>query len=138
MIDRVVTTRADHVLAQSDDRNQILEGICRPNSVEEVIRLLESGDIPPPPESVRERLQEQVGAEIASKSIENILDAIAEFTVGNPPVRRKTGALICWQLAVTILSELKDFKARVQRRTEQGASFNLTLKRSAWIDRLSV
>ena len=136
VIDRVVATRADHILAQSDDRNQILEGICRPNSIEEVIRLLESGDIPPPPESVNLRLQEQVGANIANRSTSNILDAIVEFTAGSPPVRRKVGALAVWHLSVTLLSELKEFKARLQRRVEQGASFNLTLRRSAWIDRL--
>lgn len=138
VIDRVVATRADHILAQSDDRNQILEGICRPGSVEEVIRLLESGDIPPPPESVHLRLQEQVGSDIASRSTANILDAIAEFTAGSPPVRRKVGALAAWHLAVTFLSELREFKARVQRRVEQGASFNLTLRRSTWIDQLSL
>jgi hypothetical protein len=138
VIDRVLVTRADHILAQSDDRNQILEGICRPNSVEEVIRLLETGNIPLPPESVHMRLQEQVGADIASRSTANILDAIAEFTAGSPPVRRKVGALAVWHLSVTLLSELKEFKARLQRRVEQGASFNLTLRRSAWIDRLSL
>jgi hypothetical protein len=137
VIDRVAEKRADHVLAQSDDRNQILEGICRPESVEEVIRLLESNDIPPPPESVHLCLQEQVGADIAGRSTANILDAIAEFRAGSPPVRRKVGALAAWHLAVTFLSELKEFKAWFQRRVEQGASFNLTLRRSAWIDRLS-
>jgi hypothetical protein len=136
VIDRVVATRADHILAQSDDRNQILEGICRPNSVAEVIRLLESGDIPPPPDSVHLRLQEQVGADIASRSTANILDAIAEFTADSPPARRKVGALAAWHLATTCLSELKECKARLQRRVEQGASFNLTLRRSRWIDRL--
>lgn len=138
VIDRVVDKRANHILAQSDDRNQILEGICRPGSVEEVIRLLESGDIPPPPDSVRKCLQEQVGADIASDSTANILDAIADFTAGSPPVKRKVGALAAWYLATTFLSELKEFKARVQRRVEQGASFNLTLRRSRWIDRLSL
>lgn len=136
VIDRVAPTRADHILTQSDDRNQILEGICRPNSVEEVIRLLESGDIPQPPESVHQCLQEQVGADIASQSTANVLDAIIEFTAGSPPVRRKVGTLAVWYLVTTVLSELKNLKARVQRRVEQGASFDLTLRRSRWIDRL--
>lgn len=137
VIDRVVASRADHILAQSDDRNQILEGICRPGSVEEVLRLLDSGDIPPPPASVQQRLQEQVGAEVAARSIANIVDAMAEFV---PPQgrRRKVGVLAAWHVVVMALSELKAFKAWLQRRVEQGASFNLTLRRRGWIDRLSL
>ena len=136
VIDKVVPSRSAHTLAQSDDRNQILEGICRPESVDEIIRLLDSGDIPPPPESVLLCLQEQVGADIASHSIANIVDAIHEFTASHPAPRRAVGALAFWHGAVTALSGLKQFKARLQRRVEQGASFNLTLRRKAWIDRL--
>lgn len=136
VIDRVVSRRADHILAQSDDRNQILEGICRPNSVEEVMRLLESGVIPPPPESVHQRLQEQVGSDIANNSTANILDAIAEFAEFSGSKGNRLGALAVWHAAVILLSELKAAKAAIQRRVEQGASFNLTLRRSRWIDRL--
>ena len=136
VIDRVSNRRADHILSQSDDRNQILEGICRPNSVEEIIEILEGNDIPPPPENVQKCLKEQVGSDIASRSISNILDAIYEFNIGLQPPRRNAFAILSCHLFNLALSELKELKANVTWRVEQSASFNLTLRRQLWIDRL--
>lgn len=136
VIDQLVTKRSDHTLAQSDDRNQILDGICRPKSVDEVVHLLEEGKLPRPPKDVSRLLQEQVGADIANHSTSNILDAIAELISRTRPLRRNVGALFIWRLTVIVLSELKNVKARLQLKPEQGSSFNLTIKRSAWIDRL--
>lgn len=137
VIDRVVSSRADHILAQSDDRNQILDGICRPESVEEVIRLIESGDIPPSPDSVGLRLREQVGSEIADQSISNIIAAVCELGSNREMSPRRFGTLLGWHLFATLLSEVKEIKARLQRRVEQSAGFNLTIRRRRWIDALS-
>ncbi|RJX30689.1 MAG: hypothetical protein C4516_07940 [Oxalobacter sp.] len=137
VIDNVVRSRAEHILAQSDDRNQILDGICRPQSIGEVISLIENSNVPAPPESVQQRLEEQVGASIARKSISNILDTIAEFTAAKGMPRSRITSLFVWNSLVVALSELKALKARVQRRVEQGASFDLTIRRRRWIDRLT-
>lgn len=140
VIDRIVPSRSEHTLAQSDDNNQILDGICRPESIEEVIQFLENGNIVHDIENVNLRLQEQVGADIAGNSIANIVHAVQEFT-GHVQRPRKPlnspmlGYYLCWTWIVFI-SQVKAAKAWLQRRVEQGASFNLTLKRVRWINRL--
>ncbi len=136
VIDKVVPRRADHTLAQSDDNNQILEGVCRPASIEEIIQRLKSGDIPHDETLVRSCLDEQVGAAIAADSITNILDAVKTLTQNLPRRTWPQGAVTAWEMLVTILSQLKEWKWKIQRRMEQGSSFNLTLKRRRWINNL--
>jgi hypothetical protein len=134
----IVTSRADHLLTESDDNNQILRGVCRPKSVAEVIARLESGDIPFDQELIRLKLWEQVGSDVADNSIGNIIRVITE-TVGQgqqAPVRQRVQR---HAFAATSLgaSHLRWFRGLLKRRVEQGSSFDLTLGRSRWITRLA-
>lgn len=140
VIDNIVPTRADHILAQSDDNNQILDGVCRPRSVAEVVELLKSGKITYDVENVNRRLYEQVGADIAANSIENIVNAVQEFVrdiqVPRKPMNSPLLGYYLWWAWIVFISQIKAAKAWLQKRTEQGASFNLTLIRVRWINRL--
>jgi hypothetical protein len=133
VIDKIVPTRNEHTLAQSDDNNQILENLCRPTSIAEVIQRIETNDIPPADDNVRGCLQSQVGADIAADAMANIIAAIASLTPAKP---RPAWQIKLWDGAVLALSELKELKRRLQRRMEQGSSFNLTFARKKWIDNL--
>jgi hypothetical protein len=137
VIDKIVPSRSDHILAQSDDRNQILNGICRPESVNEVLHIIESGNIPSPPENVGLCLREQVGAEIADQSTSNIVASIRELYSNREVPPRRFGVVHAWLFLTALLMEVKEIKARLQGRVEQSASFNLTIRRGRWIDALS-
>jgi hypothetical protein len=136
VIDKLVPSRANHTLAQSDDNNSILEAVCRPTTIEELIRRIETDDIPHNQTIVHECLQQQVGSAIASESIANIIGAIEEFL----PLQGKAVApwkIRLWECMITVLSEIRDVRRILRRRPEQGASFNLTLRRRRWIRRLA-
>jgi hypothetical protein len=139
VIDSIVPARRSHILTESDDNNQLLEATCRPHSVEEVLKLIESGDVPFNKELVNMRLREQVASEIARDSIRNILKAIPELrpTVLERQyrVRNKlvTGAFITVSM---VLSYMRWFRGRLIRRVEQGALFDMTVSRMRWINQL--
>jgi hypothetical protein len=139
VINNVVPRRKEHILAESDDNNQILEATCRPTSVEEVIAIIESGDVPVDQDLVDQRLHEQVAVEIASHSIENILKAVKEMTPRNGNASglkaRLTVEVFIWVSAV--LSHLRWVRGKLIGRVEQGALFDMTFKRMRWINRLT-
>lgn len=134
----VVASRANHILTESDDNNQILEGVCRPKSVPEIIELINSGSIPFNEDIVNLRLQEQVGADVAHNSINNIIEAIVELRAQKPndSINAKF-KLFLFQLLSALLSHARWLKGKVLGRVIQGASFDLTFWRAKWIDRLT-
>lgn len=135
---QIVKSRADHLLTESDDNNQILKGVCRPTSVGEVIALLESGDIPFDEELVRLKLWEQVGADVAENSIGNMISAMRAAIAKNQPVSRRERLLAQAFLPVSLaVSHLRWGRGVMKGRVEQGSSFDLTLPRSRWITKLA-
>ncbi|MEQ8352750.1 MAG: hypothetical protein RH862_14775 [Leptospiraceae bacterium] len=140
VIDHIVSSRAEHTLTESDDRNQILEAVCRPKSVEEVVDRLEKDDIPVKEDIAIKNLQEQVGFDIAHQSIGNIVEAMQEFVKNRPGA--KTSNVDFWKLLnyrfrASAFLHLRWIKNRILRRTEQGSGFHLSFLRKRWIDRLT-
>lgn len=138
LLDRIVPARANHLLTESDDHNQILGGACRPASVEEVLERIASDDVPVDHDIVDQRLHEQVAAEIASDSIRNAIAAMAELRPA--PAKPSSGRMLKANafLALSVLaSHARWTKARLTGRVEQGSSFDMTLGRMAWIKRLT-
>lgn len=134
----VVASRANHILTESDDNNQILEGVCRPKSVAEIIELINSGTIPFNKDIINLRLKEQVGADIAHNSINNIIEAIEGLrTKSNPSTLNQKFMGFFFHLLSFLLAHLRWFKGKLSGRVIQGASFNLTFLRTKWIDRLT-
>lgn len=138
LIDRIVPARANHLLTESDDHNQILGGACRPASVEEVLTRIASDDVPVDHSIVDQRLHEQVAAEIAGSAIRNIIAALDELRPA--PARASFGRQVKASLflALSLLaSHARWTKARLSGRMEQGSSFDMTIGRMAWIKRLT-
>ena len=135
LIHDLVSRRNRHILVQSDDNNQILDGCCKPKDVEELIQRIEFDDVPYDEAVVDKMLLEQVGADIAANSTVNILDAIDEMRVtGN---EGKRISYFVYSLLVFVLSHLRCLKFILTRRVVQGATFDLTWARAKWIDKLT-
>jgi hypothetical protein len=140
VISEVVQSRANHILTESDDRNQILEGTCRPKSVGEILALIESGDVPYNKELVELRLLEQVGSDVAANSIGNIVTALMEMTSTKGQTEKTLGQRLwrqCFSASSLFLTYLRWVRGRLIGRVEQGGTFDLTLKRMKWINRLA-
>lgn len=133
----VVPSRANHILTESDDNNQILKGVCRPKSVEDIISLINSGNIPYDKEIIQLRLQEQVAADITDNSTVNIIKALSDFSAKESRSVKKNIMLYVFMGSSLFLSHLKSLKAKLSGRVEQGASFDLTIRRINWINRLT-
>jgi hypothetical protein len=134
----LVASRAAHILTESDDRNQILEGVCKPKSVKEILNLIDSGKIPYDKEIIQLRLNEQVGADVARNSTENIIQAISELRDSSNPFKYAISHRYYYYQAVSLLlSHIRWVKGKLTGRTVQGANFDLTLGKCKWIDRLT-
>lgn len=137
LIDKIVPARAGHLLTESDDHNQILDGACRPASVDEVIARIAADDVPVDRALVDQRLHEQVAAEMAGNSIKNVIAAIAELRPAATP-RPGTRLRVATFITLSVLaSHARWIKARLSGRVEQGSSFDMTIGRIAWIKRLT-
>ncbi len=134
----VVSSRAEHTLTESDDNNQILKGLCTPKSVDEIVKLIETGDIPYDSENVNLRLQEQVAADIADDSILNIINALSEMRKNTSDTTNRNFKIFSFKVISLFLAHLKYIKSKLLRRVEQGSSFNLTIKKIRWIDLLTL
>jgi len=134
----IVPTRVEHILTESDDNNQILEGVCHPESVEKLIEYIDSGNIPCDEKLINLRLQEQVAADIASDSITNIINAISEFNLTRKKSSKQKIMLLTFKSLSLFLSYLKSFKAKLSGRVEQGSNFDLTIQKMNWINRLTL
>lgn len=139
VISDIVPARKNHTLTESDDNNQILDGACKPKTVDEVLARLESGDVPGDQAVIVRCLHEQVAAEIARDSIRNILKALPEL---RPAILNKNTS---WRnrlladsfvLVSMLASHLRWVRGRLIGRVEQGALFDMTWNRMRWINRL--
>jgi hypothetical protein len=134
----IVPSRKKHLLTESDDNNQILQGVCRPASVDEVITRLESGDIPFDKSLVSQKLLEQVGADVADNSITNIIN-VMRATVGDGGSAEFRQRMLRYEFRAVSFgaSHLRRVRSMLKRRVEQGSNFDLTLQRSRWITGLA-
>lgn len=134
----IVKSRANHLLTESDDNNQILQGVCRPKSVAEAIARLELGDIPFDEELIRQKLWEQVGSDVADNSISNIIRAVTNTVAPSRSANVRQLLLRCAFDTVSFgACHLRWVRGFMKRRVEQGSSFDLTVRRSRWINGLA-
>ncbi len=141
LIDELVKRRRNHILVESDDNNQILEGCYRPGTPEEVIQMIESGNpVPLKKEIIDKHLYEQVGADIAANSIENMILFMSEKTkLTDRSFERFKKTFMCHLFCVlgVALSHIRWLKGLLSRRVVQGANFDLTISRIRWINQLN-
>ena len=137
----IVKHRKRHVLTESDDNNQILEHIRCPESVDEVIELLEN---PLKSEELsseaREILLGQTALDIAPNSLNNLADACMKILeTASSPINKvkKRAFLALYKIIVVSLSYVQQFRNHFVRGGEQSASFALTLSRIRMINKLS-
>jgi hypothetical protein len=140
VISDIVPSRSNHILTESDDNNQILEGACRPKSIQELLSIIESGKVSFNKDIVQLRLLEQVGSDICENSTRNIIQALSDLGPSSNPAERSTkqsnfsGIFIA---STILLSYLRSFKGLLVRRVVQGCNFDLTIHKMRWIDRLT-
>ena len=141
VISHVVASRENHILTESDDNNQILEAVCRPKSVDEILSIIESGKVTFNDEIVCQKLLEQVAADIADMSIINIINALVDLGMPTKERRAKIRQYFLYgvyEVFSLSCAYLKWFRNRVWRRDiEQGSSFHLIISRIRWINRLT-
>ena len=136
----IVSSRTNHILTESDDNNQILEGAYCPVSVADIVATIESGKVPFDKEIIEQRLMEQVAKDIADNSISNILIALIEISPPTIPakvaVSQKLFCLVFLALSL-FLSHLRHLKRKLSGHAEQSVGFDLTMQRINWINRLT-
>ncbi len=136
----IVQSRSNHILTESDDNNQILEGACRPKSIQEALSIIDSGKIFFNKEIVSLRLLEQVASDIAENSITNIINAVSEIgpsdNGGKVSIKRNILSHV-FIIASLLLSYLRSFKGMLARRVVQGSNFDLTIHKIRWLNRLT-
>jgi hypothetical protein len=140
VISDIVPTRSNHILTESDDNNQILEGVCRPKSIREVLSIIDSGTVPFNNDLVQLRLLEQIGADICENSITNIIHALSELGPSGKPAGAKNNQFASshlFMVGTLLLSYLRSFRGLLVRRVVQGCNFDLTLHNMRWINRLT-
>lgn len=133
----VFPRRADHVLTESDDNNQILDYIYRPKSVDEIIETIHSGKVPDLSKGVEKVLEGQVSLSIVKNSISNIVKSLSDL-----PKRTKIANirfrffLPLVVIAMVIRSHVKSWRQSL-RDGEKGSTFMFTLQRLKMINDLS-
>jgi len=132
---KITPHRRKHLLKQSDDNNQILDGCCTPESVDELVSRISLNDIPYNKEIVDPMLEQQVGSKFAKNSTSNIVDSILSFT----SERSTNDSFIFYILLVAsfTISYLRKLKFLLLGKEEQGSSFHYSIKRYLWIKNLS-
>ncbi len=133
-IDKVISKRKNHILKESDDNNQILEYICRPKSISELIYLVKNDKKIKLKKGYLNIVKGQTYSINKKDSIENIIEIISLQT----KVKRKKIIFmkkIINLIFVQIINELSALKNI--HREEQGSVFSLTIRKIYWINRLS-
>ena len=135
--DRVYHKRAKHILTESDDNNQILEYVPRPDSIEELLSYIDGSKQPLLKDGYQNVLEEQTGASLATSSTENILNAIQTLM---PSKQRCAGRRnIRYKVFATkhlLIANIKMLRDILSGRREQSSSFHMTAARIKWIKRL--
>lgn len=140
LIDEIVKRRKNHILIESDDNNQILEGCHRPSTCEDVLSIIEKGDVPFKSEIIEKNLYEQVGADIAGQSTTNIINFIVEKTSMESGKFLKIKKMAMCNLFLFLgvfLSHIRWIKGTFQGRIIQGANFDMTIGRYIWISKIN-
>lgn len=138
--DKIVAKRANHVLTESDDNNQILRYVYRPDSLDELLESIREDRVPDVASGFKEVLEGQTAPSIAADSLANIFGALDEMTrPGKSRGDSSKGRLALAGYWTATLARAYAAKARdaAMRVDEQGASFYLTIGRAFWIDALS-
>ncbi|MBU6176798.1 MAG: hypothetical protein KGO80_03450 [Bacteroidetes bacterium] len=134
-IDKIITKRAEHIFAESDDRNVILDYIYRPTSFKEVVDVIESFEVPEPQVGFENIIAGQVKSTMQDDPIINILNLVKlSKSVSRTNLEMKFWLSIFFisSFLFTLLSMLKNIGVR-----QQGSNFQLTPIRKRWINKLS-
>ncbi len=138
VIDQINDKRKNHILTESDDNNEILSAFPRPQSIVELIELLEHGKCQTNYQIVKPILSEQTAYEIAKDSSENIIKFISSV-IGVEhqfSILRKTKLNLFMGLSL-VLSNLRKLKFFMRQEQEQGSTFHLSWRRIIWINQLA-
>jgi hypothetical protein len=134
----VCSRRADHVLTESDDNNQILNYVYCPKSVDEIVDTINNGKVPELSEGSEKILEGQVGLSIMKNSISNIVESLACFSGDTRMnVVKLRHLLPLAVVAMVILSYFKSWRYSLLGEIEPGCNFTFTLRRLKMIGRLA-
>jgi len=133
-IDKVLSKRENHILSESDDKNQILKYVCRPESINELLSLVKQNKIIEPKKGYFDIVSGQTCSINNEDSIENIIQIIRQKSNSKESKKIIIKKFINLTL-VQIINELSALKNI--HREEEGSVFSLTLYRVNWINRLS-
>ena len=135
--DKIIKKRKNHILAESDDKNKVLDYICRPESLEELIEIIEKDKSTKPFDGYQSIINGQIKSNFGDDSITNILKVISK---NHASINCKTSLkrniklffFKTFSFIYTSISYLKNFY-----KSEQGSTFYLTIWKKNWIKKLS-
>ena len=78
-IDKIISKRKNHLFTESDDNNRILEFICRPKSIDELISIIKENKSYKAQEGFEEIIKSQTAPKINGDPIENVLHVMVSF-----------------------------------------------------------
>lgn len=137
-IDKILKKRKNHILTESDDNNQILEYVYRPNNIGELINKVSKKKKIPIDLNYKNILDGQTKpSKKNSDSIINILKTISSQTNSYKSsnkffVNTMIFLFLFLSISFSYISLIKNFKKK-----EYGSTFNLTFKKLRWIKNLS-
>ncbi len=135
--DKIIKKRKNHILAESDDKNKVLDYVCRPESLQELIEIIEKDISTKPIDGYQSIINGQIKSNLGDDSITNILKVIAK---NQTPMNFKSSLkqnfkiffFKTFSFIYTNFSYLKNFY-----KSEQGSTFYLTIGKKIWIKKLS-
>tara|TARA_Y100001978_G_C23693577_1_gene436201 strand:+ start:1444 stop:2826 length:1383 start_codon:yes stop_codon:yes gene_type:complete len=136
-IDKIIKKRKNHILAESDDNNRVLDYVCRPESLEELIEIIEQDISTKPIDGYQSIINGQIKSNLGDDSTKNILKVISQNTtpINSKDSLKQNIKLLCFKtfsFIYTHISYLKNFY-----KSEQGSTFYLTIWKKMWIKKLS-
>ena len=134
-IDKIISKRKDHLFAESDDNNRILEFICRPKSIDELIYIIKENKSYSAKKGFEEIIKSQTAPTNNGDPIENVLHVIRERSFIN---EKKLNRRLSYRLHFLFVI-LWNYISRLKNPfiKDQGSTAFLTLRKIIWINKLS-
>lgn len=141
-IDKLIASRSNHILTESDDNNQILDYVFRPSTFEELIKSIECDNISSR-QGYEDILEEQCAISISSNAIHNIIAAtdalLPAFSASEMPYKiPPLFELSMYYFLRFMLSLCRQTLMIFNPNFEQGATFALSPQKLFWIRNLSI
>lgn len=134
-IDKIISKRKDHLCKESDDNNRILDFICRPKSIDDLISIIKENKSFKAQEGFEGILKSQTAPTLNGDPIQNIFNVIRRRSLIN---QKQINRRLIYNFHFLFMI-LWNYMSRIKNPfiKDQGSTAFLTLKKISWINNLS-